>query len=198
MQAKLQRDGGTGGGSGGTPAMASPTSAAPALQSGASYTPRPGNAQGSTCMGAVMARLHEMLGVFPSSQRLRPCGSSLQGGAPQAVPHRLDLLLTALPGLLPPAVLGRCALHSSARARLPTGPGVIDPTEAELAAMQQCLKPLGEAASEIGMDRPLSSYTQQEALRLINAVVTTYVEAMVQEHERSKYPPVRMQLDQSL
>ncbi len=73
--------------------------------------------------------------------------------------------------------------------------GVIDPTEAELAAMQQCLKPLGEAASEIGMDRPLSSYTQQEALRLINAVVTTYVEVMVQEHERSKYPPVRMQLD---
>jgi Family of unknown function (DUF6511) len=81
--------------------------------------------------------------------------------------------------------------------RLPTGECVIDPTEAELAAMQQCLKPLGEAAGEIGMDRPLSSYTQQEALRLINAVVTTYVEAMVQEHERSKYPPVRMQLDQS-
>ncbi len=75
------------------------------------------------------------------------------------------------------------------------GAGVIDPTEAELAAMQQCLKPLGEAASEIGMDRPLSSYTQQEALQLINAVVTTYVEAMVQEHERSKYPSVRMHLD---
>lgn len=80
---------------------------------------------------------------------------------------------------------------------LSTGVGVIDPTDAELAAMQQCLKPLGEAAGEIGMDRPLSSYTQQEALALINAVVTTYVEAMVQEHERSKYPPVRMQLDQS-
>jgi len=78
---------------------------------------------------------------------------------------------------------------------LPTGVGVIDPTEAELAAMQQCLKPLGEAASEIGMDRSLSSYTQQEALQLIDAVVTTYVEAMVQEHERSKYPSVRMQLD---
>ena len=80
---------------------------------------------------------------------------------------------------------------------LPTGVGVIDPTDVELAAMQQCLKPLGEAASEIGLDRPLSSYSQQEALRLINAVVTTYVEAMVQEHERSKYPSVRMQLDAS-
>ena len=75
------------------------------------------------------------------------------------------------------------------------GACLIDPTEAELAAMQQCLKPLGEAASEIGMDRPLSSYTQQEALQLIDAVVTTYVEAMVQEHERSKYSSVRMQLD---
>jgi hypothetical protein len=74
---------------------------------------------------------------------------------------------------------------------------VIDPSEAELAAMRQCLKPLGEAASEIGMDRALGSYTEGEALRLIDAVVTTYVEAMVQEHERSKYPPVRMQLDAS-
>ena len=81
--------------------------------------------------------------------------------------------------------------------RLPTEDGVIDPSAVELAAMQQCLKPLGEAAGAIGMDRPLASYTEHEALRLINAVVTTYVEAMVQEHERSKYPPVRMQLDQS-
>ena len=77
------------------------------------------------------------------------------------------------------------------------GADVIDPTEAELTAIQQCLKPLGEAAGEIGMDRPLSSYTQQEALQLINAVVTTYVQAMVQEHERSKYPSVRMPLDES-
>jgi hypothetical protein len=46
MQAKLQRDGGTGGGSGGAPATAVPTSAAQAPQPGASYTPRPGNVQG--------------------------------------------------------------------------------------------------------------------------------------------------------
>lgn len=78
---------------------------------------------------------------------------------------------------------------------LPAEDGVIDPSDAELAAMQQCLKPLGEAAGEIGMDRPLGSYTEHEALRLINAVVTTYVEAMVQEHERSKFPSVRMQLN---
>ena len=78
--------------------------------------------------------------------------------------------------------------------QLPTGDGVIDPSDAELAAMQQCLRPLGEAASEIGIDRALASYTEHEAMRLINAVVTTYVQAMVQEHERSKYPSVRMQL----
>ena len=48
MQAKLQRDGGMGGGhgSGGAPATAVPIAAAPAPQSGTSYTPRPGNAQG--------------------------------------------------------------------------------------------------------------------------------------------------------
>jgi len=74
------------------------------------------------------------------------------------------------------------------------GDDVIDPSEAELSAMRQCLKPLGEAASEIGIDRALSSYSRDEALQLINAVVTTYVEAMVQEHERSKHPPMRMQL----
>ena len=55
-----------------------------------------------------------------------------------------------------------------------------------------CLKPLGEAANEVGMERALSTYSQEEALFLINAVVTTYVEAMVQAHEASKYPPLRM------
>ena len=69
---------------------------------------------------------------------------------------------------------------------------VIDPSEAEMVAMRRCLKPLGEAANEVGMDRALSTYSQEEALLLINAVVTTYVEAMVQAHEASKYPPLRM------
>lgn len=82
-----------------------------------------------------------------------------------------------------------------AEGSLPKGGDVIDPTEAERAAMYQCLKPLGEASIEIGMDRALGSYSEAEALQLIEAVVTTYVEAMVQEHERTKYPPVRMQLD---
>jgi hypothetical protein len=69
---------------------------------------------------------------------------------------------------------------------------VINPSEAEMSAMRRCLKPLGEAANEVGMDRALSTYSQAEALVLINAVVTAYVEAMVQAHEASKYPPLRM------
>ncbi len=69
---------------------------------------------------------------------------------------------------------------------------VIDPSEAEMAAMRRCLKPLGEAANQVGMDRTLSSYTEAEALSLVNAVVTTYVEAMVEAHEAGKYPPLRM------
>ncbi len=40
---------------------------------------------------------------------------------------------------------------------------VIDPSEAEMAAMRRCLKPLGEAANEVGMDRALSTYSKEEA-----------------------------------
>ena len=69
---------------------------------------------------------------------------------------------------------------------------VIDPSQAEMAAMHRCLKPLGEAANEVGIDRALSTYSQEEALLLINAVVTTYVESMVEAHEAGKYPPLRM------
>jgi hypothetical protein len=71
---------------------------------------------------------------------------------------------------------------------------VIDATEAEISAMHRCLKPMGEAANAIGINKPLGHYSQDEALRLIGAVITTYVEVMAQEHERTKYPPVRMNL----
>ncbi len=71
---------------------------------------------------------------------------------------------------------------------------VIDPTKAEIAAFHRCLKPLGDAACQIGMHKPLGQYSQDEALLLINAVVSTFVEVMVQEHERTKSPPVRMNL----
>lgn len=69
---------------------------------------------------------------------------------------------------------------------------MVDATELELECMRKCLKFFGEAASEIGFDKPLGSYSEEEALRVINAIVTGYVEAMTQAHEKSKYPPVRM------
>ena len=69
---------------------------------------------------------------------------------------------------------------------------MVDATELELECMRKCLKFFGEAASEIGFDKPLGSYSETEALSVINAIVTAYVEAMAQAHEQTKYPPVRM------
>lgn len=69
---------------------------------------------------------------------------------------------------------------------------MVDATELELQSMRKCLKFFGEAAAEIGFDKPLGSYSEAEALSVINAIVTAYVEAMTQEHEQNKYPPVRM------
>jgi hypothetical protein len=69
---------------------------------------------------------------------------------------------------------------------------MVDATELELQSMRKCLKFFGEAAAEIGFDKPLGSYSEAEALSVINAIVTAYVEAMTHEHEQNKYPPVRM------
>ena len=68
---------------------------------------------------------------------------------------------------------------------------MIDPSDIELGAMRKCLKSFGEAASEIGFDKPLGHYSEAEALQVIDAIVTCYTEAMVAHHEASKYPPVR-------
>lgn len=71
------------------------------------------------------------------------------------------------------------------------GGAMIDPSDVELAAMKKCLKPFGEAAGEIGFDKPLGAYSEQEAMRVIDAIVTCWADAMVEHHETSKYPPVR-------
>lgn len=68
---------------------------------------------------------------------------------------------------------------------------MIDPSEAECAAMRQCLRPFGGAAAEIGFDKPLGHYSEAEALRVIDAIVTGYTEAMAAHHEASRFPPVR-------
>jgi hypothetical protein len=68
---------------------------------------------------------------------------------------------------------------------------MIDPSEVELAGMKKCLKAFGEAAGEIGFAKPLGDYSEAEALRVIDAIVTCYTLAMVAHHEASKFPPVR-------
>ena len=68
---------------------------------------------------------------------------------------------------------------------------MIDPSDVELGAMRKCLKAFGEAAGEIGFGKPLGDYAEAEALRVIDAIVTCYTEAMVEHHEATKYPPVR-------
>ena len=68
---------------------------------------------------------------------------------------------------------------------------MIDPSDIELASMKKCLKAFGESAGEIGFDKPLGEYSEAEALRVIDAIVTCWTEAMLAHHEQSKFPPVR-------
>lgn len=68
---------------------------------------------------------------------------------------------------------------------------MIDPSDVELAAMRKCLKAFGEAAGEIGFEKPLGEYAEAEAMRVIDAIVTCYTDAMVAHHEETKFPPVR-------
>ena len=68
---------------------------------------------------------------------------------------------------------------------------MIDPSDIEIASMKKCLKAFGEAAGEIGFTKPLGDYSEAEALRVIDAIVTRYTEAMVEHHEATKFPPVR-------
>ena len=68
---------------------------------------------------------------------------------------------------------------------------MIDATEIERAAMRQCLRFFGEAAGEIGFDKPLGAYSEAEALQVIEAIVTAWTEAMAEHHAASQYPPLR-------
>jgi len=68
---------------------------------------------------------------------------------------------------------------------------MIDATALELQCLRRCLRPFGEVAEEIGFDTPLSHYSEQEALRVIEAIVTAYVEAMTLAHENTRYPCVQ-------
>ena len=68
---------------------------------------------------------------------------------------------------------------------------MIDPSDIELASMKKCLKAFGESAGEIGFDKPLGEYSEEQALRVIDAIVTCWTDAMLVHHEQTKFPPVR-------
>ncbi len=68
---------------------------------------------------------------------------------------------------------------------------MIDPSAIEQNAMHRCLRFFGEAAAEIGFEKPLGQYSEAEALAVIKAIVSGYTEAMVEHHEASKFPPKR-------
>lgn len=62
---------------------------------------------------------------------------------------------------------------------------MVDPTDMETTAMKACLRPFGEAAAEIGFDKPLGDYSEAEAMQVINAIVTTYLEVMQKAEARA-------------
>ena len=66
-----------------------------------------------------------------------------------------------------------------------------DPTEMEMASLKKCLKAFGEAAGEIGFDKPLGAYSEAEALKVIEAIVTCWTETMIAHHEAASHPAVR-------
>ena len=55
---------------------------------------------------------------------------------------------------------------------------MIDLTKNEKEAIESALKPVGEYVAEIGMDRPLSSYSREEVLRLIEVALSAYFDFM--------------------
>ena len=69
---------------------------------------------------------------------------------------------------------------------------MVDITPMEKAAMRTCLKSFGGVASAIGFDKPLGTYSETQALSVIEAIVCAFVDEMTAQHEKSKYPPVRM------
>jgi hypothetical protein len=65
---------------------------------------------------------------------------------------------------------------------------VVDPTELEQAAMAAALVPLGEYVAEIGMQRPLSDYSREEVLTLIEVVVTAFQDHLIEAETRAGRP----------
>lgn len=73
----------------------------------------------------------------------------------------------------------RCqGIYSNAKEKNFKENNMIDLTKNEKEAIESALKPLGEYVTEIGMDRPVSSYSREEVLCLIEVAVTAYFDFM--------------------
>jgi hypothetical protein len=66
---------------------------------------------------------------------------------------------------------------------------MIDKTPLEQQALAAALRPLGEAATEIGMDKPLSAYTREEVLILIETIVDAYQKHLLDRRACGQFPP---------
>ena len=66
---------------------------------------------------------------------------------------------------------------------------MIDASAAEREAMRACLRPLASVASQIGFDRALSTYSEADALWLIDAIVASYTASLSNYHEAKAFPP---------
>ncbi|WP_371320558.1 DUF6511 domain-containing protein [Ralstonia pseudosolanacearum] len=69
---------------------------------------------------------------------------------------------------------------------LTRGAHMPETTEQQRAAMRRCLRPFGQVAGEIGFDKPLAHYAEDEALRVIGAIVSAYTEAMALNAPRAQ------------
>ena len=65
---------------------------------------------------------------------------------------------------------------------------MIDLTKNEKEAIESALKPVGEYVAEIGMDRPLSSYSREEVLCLIEVALGAYFDFMQGKENEDKNP----------
>lgn len=82
-------------------------------------------------------------------------------------------------------------IYSNAKGKNFKENNMIDLTKNEKEAIESALKPVGEYVAEIGMDRPLSSYSREEVLCLIEVAVTAYFDFMQSkeaETEMSEVP----------
>lgn len=61
---------------------------------------------------------------------------------------------------------------------------MINTTEMEMQAIKACLPDLGALVAQLGMQRPMASYSKTEVLNLIEVVVSAYQAYMTAEHER--------------